>query len=413
VFVSRRCAPGRDHRLRQVVASSMWRSERNTVGGVPRALGPATFNECSIHNNVAVGTAWDNIDHGGGGVAVASGSVTFNGYRIVKNQAPDSHGGGVLNSCQPNGYAGCVAVGAVNLTACEIHSNAAMNASGIHNVGELYLFKTRVFDNAPHNIFNGANLTGVLPTVLGYHVDGVFTRGEATCPEIVGGGLMPCPSQSCNYTLFEGASVVRVSQGYLANDWPSPCARGFFANSTAVSDQDSALCSGTCPAAHFCPDEPTLRPVACPNGTYSGARGAIHADECNPCSIGHYCVQHRRLGIGVARRPPHRWLVLLVPLAVVRVCEDRTSARDAAAGAGAQTAGLFFVRSARIQTRSCLARTARHQRRACRAPSIRPRSLSEPPQQRTVLAARTSSTTAPLTPRAWGGTVAQCRPGAA
>ena len=69
----------------------------------------------------------------------------------------------------------------VNITSSRIFANHAQGqGSGIYNLGTLYLTDSRVYNNTQpdsgklDNIFNGANMTYVLPAPLGYHLDGVF-----------------------------------------------------------------------------------------------------------------------------------------------------------------------------------------------------------------------------------------------
>lgn len=44
-----------------------------------------------------------------------------------------------------------------------------------------------------------------------------------------------------------------------------------------------------CTAKHYCPQS-TTDPIVCPDGTYSNAVGLQSADQCRPCTVGHYCL---------------------------------------------------------------------------------------------------------------------------
>ena len=47
---------------------------------------------------------------------------------------------------------------------------------------------------------------------------------------------------------------------------------------------------GVCPPGAYCP-EGTADPIGCPNGTFSNVTQLERADQCTPCSNGHYCEQ--------------------------------------------------------------------------------------------------------------------------
>jgi hypothetical protein len=168
---------------------------------------------------------------------------------------------------------------------------------GMYILGTVLLFCGRVFGNeAPHalesaNIFNGANMTYILPGPQGYYMDGVFACGKATCFHPVlrndprfPGYVIPCPHQPCDATLItQNVSVLR--EGSIAQDLPTPCNPGFYANSTDTSSQNSALCVGICPAGFTCPNASTIEPIPAEQGFYSSA-GAMEPSNCSRGTFG-------------------------------------------------------------------------------------------------------------------------------
>ena len=143
------------------------------------------------------------------------------------------------------------------------------------------------------SLFNGANLTYVLPAPRGFHLSGVFLCGEQQCIDPSkwqdsSPTTETCPVQSCDATQFDGRNITSIPQGPLDFDIPTRCERGFFANSTNARAQNSSLCSGLCVKGHYCPDSPTLEPVACPVGHYLPSEGARSNASCQRCLPGTY-----------------------------------------------------------------------------------------------------------------------------
>ena len=71
------------------------------------------------------------------------------------------------------------------------------------------------------------------------------------------------------------------------------CDPGFFCvlgvNTQRPSQNFSGI-GGVCPAGAYCP-EGTSEPKGCPSGTFSNVSQLERADQCTPCSDGHYCEQ--------------------------------------------------------------------------------------------------------------------------
>ncbi len=90
----------------------------------------------------------------------------------------------------------------------------------------------------------------------------------------------------------------------IDEDFPFPCAPGFYRSTDTRTNQDGPMCEAICPVGHYCmagSPEPlpchtasycpigSEYPIPCPKGTYTNLTNLTAADECYPCTPGHWC----------------------------------------------------------------------------------------------------------------------------
>ncbi len=193
-----------------------------------------------------------------------------------------------------------------NLT-CD-HNEALSNSTdqvaaggGLFNLGTTVLYGGRIYDNSAPlgnppggNIFNGNDLTYVLPAPPGFYIDGAFVCGHRPrCPDEKNPGQSKaCDQNPCDADLLFNRTVARIEQGPIEVNVPYACQPGFFANSTDPSHQSTALCSGICPAGSFCPDTPSIDPLNVSIGFWSTA-GATAPSACIKGTFGKQNVSRR------------------------------------------------------------------------------------------------------------------------
>jgi hypothetical protein len=220
--------------------------------------GTVSMDDCTVSGNRA-GTDGGGVHNGGYSLAALSGiTLTMVRSLVFGNSAFGGGGGGAYcaSSC--------------NLTLTNFSSNAATGdlsegrrfpGCSLHNTAETVLHMSFIqadVGSDPRSscisgqaVFNGGELTYVLPAPQGYHLDGVFLCHEQRCPCNTLGcpdpddGTKPCDVQSCNVSSFGGAHLSKLPQGDI-DTVPKPCAPGFFASSVDVDTQNSDVCSGPC-----------------------------------------------------------------------------------------------------------------------------------------------------------------------
>ena len=119
---------------------------------------------------------------------------------------------------------------------------------------------------------------------------------------ICGSAAFYCPLGSSDRTLVEegfySAPIYsHASERYLSMPCEmgfycsggerTPCPAGTFGNESQLS---SSLCSGTCPAGSYCPEQSVL-PVPCPRGSYGSSTGLMDSSCSGLCSPGFWCEQ--------------------------------------------------------------------------------------------------------------------------
>ena len=105
------------------------------------------------------------------------------------------------------------------------------------------------------------------------------------------------------YPELDDAVVSRVEELAYDEQYPFACAPGLYGRSGYVDEQRTAICSGRCPAGHYCPsgttdpvecqpgtfcEEGSPRPTFCPGGTYSPAWRLVSPRGCHRVKAGFY-----------------------------------------------------------------------------------------------------------------------------
>ena len=277
-------------------------------GGLYNQEGYVILVSCNVNSNYAATS--------GGGIHNQCGTVFVDASRIVGNNAT-SRGGGVMsygsglnlsftNLSHNVAFRGGgiytsskVSCGTMNvidlwLPAFELHScfveqNAArapkIAGGGLYNRDCNGTFFNSMFRQntatagAGMQIYNGGEVTYVLPAPKGYHLDGVFVCGEQRCTDEMDKCCSRCSRQSCNFKLYINRHISITAQGAIDSVYPGVCNAGFYANSTKPLDQSQDCCAGVCPAGYFCPHSPTIDPIPVNDGYWSSP-GAINATPC-------------------------------------------------------------------------------------------------------------------------------------
>ena len=90
----------------------------------------------------------------------------------------------------------------------------------------------------------------------------------------------------------------------IDEDYPFPCAEGFFREQDTPEAQDGPQCEAACRAgthcpgatatplpcytASYCPEGSEL-PISCPKGSWTNKTDLVSSWDCEPCPKGHYC----------------------------------------------------------------------------------------------------------------------------
>jgi predicted outer membrane repeat protein len=155
-------------------------------GGIYVHSGNLALSHCSFENNYATVGEGSNAKSDGGAIFVQSGTVYLRSVSFIGNSAL-LRGGAIFIQATARLHATNITVANNTATASVTAFGAA--GGGIYNLGTVLLFGGRVYGNhAPQandsaNIFNGADLTYILPAPPGFHVEGVFVCGESNCFE--------------------------------------------------------------------------------------------------------------------------------------------------------------------------------------------------------------------------------------
>jgi hypothetical protein len=266
-------------------------------GGISITLGNLMVRRVHITFNEANG-----LGANGGGLRNFAGTAVVEDGTVHNNTAVSEGGGGVFGGGIVNGG------GVLTLRRVHVMSNEARAAAaevwggGLFTSGPTLLFGARLSGSSAmgavprgQQLFVTAETLYVLPAPLGRWLFGVVECLRVDCPAHI-----PCPDQPCNldtHPSLENKAAATVPIGAFDGDeFPPLCAVGSYASGNLTADQDSAICSGLCPAGRACFEPGSAEPLdlvepgsfthqgdrtprRCSVGFYSEAG----ASECTPC----------------------------------------------------------------------------------------------------------------------------------
>jgi hypothetical protein len=230
------------------------------ITGDPVAV---TLIGCVISANSAV--------YEGGGVLLKATSdlnaenATLQIYDSVISRNTAQHGAGIFNG------AACFLYN----TSIE-QNNASRAGAGIYNSDNALVYLTNGsairsndVDGTANALYNGGELSYVLPTRPGYYLPSVFRCELQLClgaDEIqsFSGNQVPCAQQSCRYKYLAGQLISRLVQGALNDDYPPSCG-----------------------PAQYCPGD-GLQYLVSPGYISTGGTPSTRTDVA-PCPDGSYC----------------------------------------------------------------------------------------------------------------------------
>ena len=213
-------------------------------------LGGAIAAVKFVHR-VALKLFGTNLTHN----VAAQGSAIFSGIDHL-----EIHGGSIVSN---------------NATATQLkrRDDRSGNSGALYNTGSAVLFGALIQNNhAPArtgmNVYNGGNITYVLPAPLGFFMPSVFQCQEILCASVSGINQVACKTQTCDFLLLNDQHVANVVQGPTDAPIPSICQASYFANSTLPQHQSSSFCAGEWCAADPRPcSRACATPVAICEGT--------------------------------------------------------------------------------------------------------------------------------------------------
>ena len=108
------------------------------------------------------------------------------------------------------------------------------------------------------------------------------------------------------------------------SSFAEPCKIGTYQSKSHSSTCDDCVASAycdesgmakvkNCPEGHYCPAK-TIKPKACPEGTFNDLKSQDHVSDCKNCTAGYYCEGTRLIiesgkcmaGYYCIRRSPYR-----------------------------------------------------------------------------------------------------------